>query len=170
MVGNVVAGSFRVQLCIFRKLEHVWSHHSTVLVVKDMAMVKESWILSQLVEWHVEVSIVSSFVVVLSPSYPAHKHLETVNHDNILPSLVIRLNLVHLISDILSISSISRDIKRFEKLSIKVIELLFNINAIQAVCDNIFRFDLSKQWNEIGIIVQDLENSAKVGVVDISRI
>lgn len=143
MVGDVIAGSLRVQLCIVGKLEHVWSHHSTILVVHDMTMIKESWIFSQLVKWYVEVGIVSSFVVVLSPSNPAHKHLESIDHNDILPSFVIRLNRVDLIKNILSISSISRDIKRFEQLSIKVIELLFNINTIQPICDNIFRFDLS---------------------------
>lgn len=143
MVGDVIAGSLRVQLCIAGKLEHVWSHHSTILVIHDMTMIKESWIFSQLVKWYVEVGIVSSFIVVFSPSNPAHKNLESIDHNDILPSFVIRLNRVDLIKNILSISSISRDIKRFEQLSIKVIELLFDINAIQAVCDNIFRFDLS---------------------------
>ena len=71
-------------------------------------MVDESWVLSQLVERHVEVSIVSSFVAVLSPSDPEDKHLESINHTNIFPSFVIGLYRVYLVGNILSISSSSR--------------------------------------------------------------
>ena len=68
IVGDVVAGGLWVQLGILGELEHVGSHHSGVLVIEDVAMVDESWVLSQLVERHVEVSIVS-FVVYFCPNH-----------------------------------------------------------------------------------------------------
>lgn len=80
IVGDIVAGSLRVELSVVGQLEHDGSHHFVVLVEQDVAVVNEARVLSQLVNWNVERSVSNIFSVArFGPSHPVHEHLAAIN-------------------------------------------------------------------------------------------